>query len=162
MTHGRSEHEVVHALGHLQHALTARLDDIKELLRPVPAHPGQRLNLAITEVHGRSYKMATLAPIKMLDVEKVLLSVAPQKADGTADDTVTVTWTSSDPSQVGVEPSTTDNGRSCYALTPLETGSATITVAATGYTSDTVDISYAPGTPGTLNLSAGNPTLDTP
>ena len=104
--------------------------------------------------------MATLAPIKMLDVEKVLLSIAPQKADGTADDAVTVSWSSSDPSQVSVEPSTADNGRSCFALTPLESGVAIITVSAPGYASDTVEVSYAPGIPGKLNLSAGNPVSD--
>lgn len=160
-TRGRSEHEVVHALGHLQKALIKRLDEIKALLKP--GHDrAPKLSLAITEVHGRRYKMATLPPIKLLDVEKVLLSVSPQKSDGTVDDSVVVTWTSSDPAQVGLEVSTTDNGRSCFALTPLDHGTATITASAPGYASDTVDITYAPGTPGVLNLSAGNPQPDTP
>lgn len=115
------------------------------------------LGLHISSIHGRRIKMAALPPLRMLDVEKVLLSVAPQKANGDPDTEVTVSWTSSAPEQVGVEPSTEDNGRSAWALTPLERGAATITVSAPGYETDTLEIAYEPAVAGKLNLSAGTP-----
>ena len=143
------------------------LEEIKELLCKVlhallnpPGPTGQDvLNLNIREIHGRSNAKMALDPILLLDTEKILLSVAPQKADGTPDDSVTVSWSSSDLS-VGLEVQA--DSRSAFALTPGETGAATITVSAPGYTTETVDISYKPGEPRSLNLSAGTPVSDAP
>jgi hypothetical protein len=146
----------------MERALGGKLDKVIDTLEKHTPGPRKGLGLYINTVYGKRCNMAVLPPIKMLDVEKVLLSVAPQKADGTVDDSVIVTWSSSDPTQVGVEPSSTDNGRSCFALTPLESGTAIISASAPGYDTDTVEVSYAPGVAGKLNLSAGTPVSDAP
>jgi len=121
-------------------------------------HGGHKtLTVNVISIEGKS-PMATLPPLKMLDVEKVQLSVAPQLANGEPDTTVDVSWESSDPSQVSVEPAEDD--RSCFCLTPLETGVATVTVSAPGYESVTIEISYAPGVPRSLNATIGSPVPD--
>ena len=96
----------------------------------------------------------TLPVVKLLDVEKVLLSSSPTLPDGTPA-SVIPEWESSDSDQVSLEVS--EDGLTCWALTPLETGESTITVSAEGFQSATVDISYAPAIPGQLNLSVGTP-----
>jgi hypothetical protein len=109
----------------------------------------------------------------MLDVERVLLSVRPRKADGTPDSAVRYTWASSAPEQIGVEPLPEHEGQDaeglpitipdtheCWATTPLDRGAATVSAAAPRYTTDTIDISYEPGVPGQSNLSAGTPVPD--
>lgn len=124
------------------------------------AAPGpQGLNLSILEFHGRSLNMPhePLPPVVLKDSEKVLVAVAPLLANGEPDTTVDVTWESSDPS-VGIEEQA--DGRSAYILTPGESGSATITVTAQGYESETLSVSYEPGAPRHLNLSVGTPEPD--
>lgn len=118
----------------------------------------RRLNLNIREFHGkqRGTKMA-LPPVVLKDSEKVLISVSPQLASGEADTAVDVAFASSDPS-VGIEEQA--DGRSAYILTPGERGTAQITVTAPGYADETLDVSYEPGTPRSLNLSVGNPVSD--
>lgn len=145
--------EILDKLNCLDEKLDCLIDYVCRCLKP---EAKASLGLHVSQIHGKGRPMATIPPIKMLDVEKVLLSVAPQKADGTPDDAVNVTWTSSDPAQVGIEPQDA-LGRSIYALTPLDTGVATVTATGAGYEPDTVEISYAPGQPRKLNLSAGTP-----
>lgn len=121
------------------------------------------MNLAIREVHGRTNvptQPQILSPIKLIDTEKVLLSTSPQTSDGNPYEGP-LTWGSSDPAAVAIEPDPATNGRTAWALTPLETGSATITVSAPGVRTAKVDISYAPPAVGEMNLSAGTPVVDT-
>ena len=96
-------------------------------------------------------------PVVLKDTEKLLISVAPQLANGDPDTSVDVSFVSSDPS-VGVEEQA--DGRSAYILTPGESGSATITASAPGYAPEDIAVSYEPGVPRSLNLSVGNPEPD--
>jgi hypothetical protein len=113
---------------------------------------------------------------KLLDVEKVLLSVMPRKADGKIDTTAIVTWASSDPAKVGIEPGVDpfpfDDGLgggpvqcpgnfNCWALTPMsDEETATVTVSCPGYEAAEFVINYAPGVPRSLNASYGAPVSD--
>lgn len=112
----------------------------------------------------------------LLDVEKILLSVMPRKADGHVDTAAVISWSSSDPAQVGIEIGTTDftfhdpqfdedvvcpGAFNCFALTPNTTGTGTVTAGAAGYESaEFGPISYAPGQPRSLNASVGSPVSD--
>jgi len=99
----------------------------------------------------------TLPVVKLLDVEKVLLSSSPTLPDGTPA-SIIPTWESSDPDQVSLEVS--EDGLTCWALTPLESGQADITVSAVGFRTVIIPIIYAPAVPGELNVSVGNPVPD--
>jgi hypothetical protein len=101
--------------------------------------------------------MPQLPPVKLLDTEKVLISVAPKNADGSDDASVDVSFSSSDPS-VGIEEQ--EDGRSAFVLTPGESGSAIISVSAPGYAGESLEVSYASGAPRALNLSVGSPQSD--
>lgn len=131
------------------------------------------LHVSLIQGHGKDKPMPTAPPIKMLDVERVLLAVSPQKANGTPDPTVQISWSSSDPDQIGIDVLPEHDGldaegntitipatHAAWALTPLDRGAATITASATGYEADIQEISYEPGVPGRLNLSAGIPVPD--
>lgn len=121
--------------------------------------------------------MSVNVPVpQLLDTEKILLSVMPRKADGHVDTAASVSWVSSDPSQVGVEPGTDTfvfsdpqfsedvtcpGAFNCYATTPNASGSASVTASAQGYESaEFGPISYAPGQPRSLNASVGSPISD--
>lgn len=114
---------------------------------------------------------------KLLDVEKILLSVMPRKADGHVDATASITWTSSDPLQVGTEPGvdpfvfhdpqfdedvTVPGAFNCFALTPGTSGVASITCSGGTAYEDAIfgPIEYAPGVPRSLNASVGSPVSD--
>lgn len=112
-------------------------------------------------------------PIKMLDVEKVPLGILPRLTNGKINTKVDPVWKSSDDAQVGIErqPSfeyddganglvTIPEGYYVYATTPLESGAATVSVSGTGYPDESIDLSYAAGAVGALNLSAGAPVSD--
>jgi hypothetical protein len=149
---------------------------IVEILEVVPPAPGKTLGAFIAAIHGRSNTMAVVIPVpKLLDTEKVLLSVMPRKADGHVDAGAVVTWASSDPSQVGIEVGvdsfvftdpqfsedvTCPGNFNCYALTPNASGAGTVTVGAPGYESAEFSITYEPGVPRSLNASAGGPVSD--
>lgn len=120
--------------------------------------------------------MATIPVPTLLDVEKILLSVMPRKADGHVDTSATISWVSSNPGEVGIEVGTEafvfhdpqfdedvtcPGAFNCFALTPLTTGSGTVTASAAGYESaDFGPITYAPGVPRSLNASVGSPVSD--
>ena len=140
-------------------------------------HPKPRgLNPAITSIHGRSPSAMNVPVPKLLDTEKILLSVMPRKEDGHVDVGATVTWASSDESAVGIDPGTESfefhdpqfdetvtcpGAFNCYALTPNQSGSATVTASAAGYESaEFGPIEYAPGVPRSLNASVGSPISD--
>lgn len=142
------------------------------------AGQGHSLNGFIATINGRRFThMANIPVPQLLDVEKITLSVMPRKADGHVDAAAVITWTSSDTSQVGVNVGTgtfdfTDpqNGNevvtcpgafNCEALTPLSSGTATVTASCSGY-EDAVfgPITYAPGVPRSLNGSVGLPVSD--
>jgi hypothetical protein len=134
-------------------------DSLAQIEAQMGAQPGSQagLNLNIREVYGRSIPVAQLPPVVLKDTEKVLVSVAPKKPDGSDDTDVDVSFASSDAS-VGVEEQ--PDGRSAYVLTPGERGSAVITVSAPNYADETLSISYEPGAKGSLNLSVGSPEPD--
>lgn len=120
--------------------------------------------------------MATVPVPQLLDVEKILLSVMPRLADGHVDTNAAVSWLSSDPTQVGLDVGvdsfvfhdpqfdvdvTCPGAFNCFALTPLDRGTGTVTASATGYESaDFGPIVYAPGVPRSLNASVGSPVSD--
>jgi len=113
---------------------------------------------------------------KLLDTEKIVLSVMPRKADGHVDIDAVVSWESSDPSQVGVEPGTDEftfhdpqfnedvtcpGSFNCTATTPNNSGTASVTASAQGYESaEFGPIQYEPGVPRSLNASVGSPISD--
>ena len=114
---------------------------------------------------------------KLLDTEKILLSVMPRLADGHVDTAAAVTWEATVAAQVGAEPGTepfvfhdpqfdedvTCPGVfNCFALTPLNTGTGTVVASAPGYESaEFGPIVYEPGVPRSLNASVGSPVSDT-
>lgn len=90
-------------------------------------------------------------PLTMFDTDKCTLTIK-EDAKGP------FSWKSSDPAAVGVEPQ--GDGHSCIVTTPLDSGSATITVSAKGYQDETMLVEYSDSTPGELGLSAGTPEPD--
>jgi hypothetical protein len=131
----------------------------------------------VSAIYGRRAKMSVNVPVpKLLDTEKIVLSVMPRKADGHVDTAATISWTSSDASQVGVEPGTepfvfTDpqfsedvtcpGAFNCTATTPLSAGTASVTASASGYESaEFGPIVYEAGQPRSLNASVGSPISD--
>jgi hypothetical protein len=102
-------------------------------------------------------KEGSMDPVVLNSEQKVLISVNPLKPNGEADPDVDVTFSSSDPS-VGIEEQA--DGRSAFILTPAESGSAQINIQASGYDSETLDVSYSPPQKGKLNVSVGSPQSD--
>ena len=125
--------------------------------------PTPRLGLVVTQVYGKRVNIMEHPKVTMFDVEKVLLSVTAVGPDGAVNTTVPIDWAGSDTSQVSTEPVLDANGQatSCFALTPLNFGSAVITCKARGFTPETVEIEYLQFVPGALNLSVGTPQPDT-
>lgn len=101
--------------------------------------------------------MAALDPVTLFDSEKAMLTVAPRLPNGDPDTTVEVSVTSSDSTQVGVEQI---DARNWWITTPLDSGSATLTLDAPGYEADTLAVSYSPGLPRRLNVTVGAPVSD--
>jgi hypothetical protein len=160
-------------------AVEARVSAGLEILSKLLCEHGSppQSGLHVREFHGRRITMATAPPIRMVDSERVLLAVRPRKADGTPDNTVTYTWSSSDQAQVGIDaqglpehPGTDAEGNpitipatyEAWATSPLDAGLAVVTATPNTpkYTTDTIEVSYVPGTPGASNLSAGTPVPD--
>jgi hypothetical protein len=146
----------------------------KKLVDILSAPQGKaELGLFVREIHGRRSTMITRPPIVMLDVERVLVSTAPRKPDGTPDPAVQVSWVSSAPDQVGIEvlpehegldaeglPITIPGTHEAWLLTPLDRGAADVTISAPGYESTLQPLSYEPGVRGQLNVSVGTPVPD--
>jgi len=182
--HDEHLEQIVHGIGrivrHLEEVTSAVYSEssriIETLERLSVPDEYNTLGAQLASVHGRSTTMSPInIPVpKLLDIEKVLLSVMPRKADGKVDIGAVVTWVSSAPDQVGIEPGTEpfvfndgDNGDvtcpgnfNCFALTPLDTGAADVTVSAPGYDPAIFAISYAPGQPRSLTASYGQPVSD--
>ena len=97
--------------------------------------------------------MAT--PITIVDVEKVLLSIAPKDADNRVvpigDETYT--WTSSDESVITLAAGDSDFDKFAVSGAP---GVATVTVT-DGTLTDAIEITVALGKANSLGLSAGTP-----
>lgn len=113
----------------------------------------EELGLTLTSVQGRRSQVAVVAPIEIVDVEKVLLSIAPKDEDGKAVVAGPFTWTTSDEAVVTLE--VAEDGLSAFAVSG-GLGVATVAVTAGGLT-DTIDITVKAGEPLSLNLSAGTP-----
>jgi hypothetical protein len=169
------EHDIKHALHQLQSSVDVIAQDVKTLLGNHP--PKKSLDGFIKSVHGRRCTMPVNVPVPaLLDVEKIVLSVMPRKADGHVDATAVITWVSSDASQVGAEPGTDPftfhdpqfdedvtcpGAFNCTATTPLDTGTGSVTASCPGYDSAAFGpISYAPGVARSLNASVGSPISD--
>lgn len=134
------------------------------------------LNFHQVEFHGR-IPMSTehAPPLKLFDAEQDVVAISPRKRDGTIDTSLTPTWTSSDPSVVVVPNDAFDfddgprgivhmpAGYQATIQTPNPSGSGLVTVSTGGgYNDADIQVDYVTGRPGSLNLSAGDPTLDTP
>lgn len=121
--------------------------------------------------------MAVTVPVpKLLDTEKIVLSVMPRKADGHVDANAVISWATNDAAQVGIEPGTesfifTDpqfgedvtcpGAFNCTATTPNASGTGIVTASASGYESaEFGPINYEPGVPRSLNASVGSPIAD--
>lgn len=172
-------HRIRDILDAIQIALDNLMDRVADLeARFCELTRVRSLNGYVSAVKGRGCNnVAANIPVpSLLDVEKILLSVMPRKADGHVDAAAVISWASSDESQVGIEPGTESfvfhdpqfdedvtcpGAFNCYALTPLESGSATVTASAAGYESaEFGPITYAPGQPRSLNASVGSPVSD--
>lgn len=139
------------------------LHKIVELIEGSAAPSVGTLGLRISAIYGKGERtMIRRDKVSMVDVEKVELSASPTKPDGTADDSVAISWVSSDPAQVGIEEIPDSNGRRIFATTPLDKGAADVTISAKGYETTVQPIEYTPFVPGQLNVSAGTPVSDTP
>lgn len=91
---------------------------------------------------------------------KTPITASPTAADGTPDPNAVVTVTSSNPTQVGVEPNGTNGW---FLTTPVDTGTALITVSAgPQYEDTTFNFSYQPFVAGQLNVAIGVSVPDTP
>lgn len=111
--------------------------------------------------------------IELLDTQKVLLSAAPTLPDGTPDPDAFLNWQSSSPSQVGIEiptdvpgtepPIPNTNQHVAWITTPLENGSAIVSVTVSGpnaYEEVLQPVTYAKAAAGAINVSAGVPISD--
>lgn len=98
-----------------------------------------------------------LDPIKLFADQKLLLTVMPKNEHGENDNDVDVEFSSNDAS-VGIEEQA--DGRSAFILTPAEAGSAVISIAAAGYPTETVAVSYSAPAARSLNVSVGAPQSD--
>lgn len=138
------------------------------------------LNVVCTAVEGRrSFEVVNKFVIpKLLDVNSVVLSAFPRK-NGEIDTSAVVDWASSDPSSAGLEAmpefdyddSDAKDGSKMVHIpasfrirvtTPLDSASGlVITATAAGYDKSQSDpFEYAPGADRNLNVSVGDPELD--
>jgi hypothetical protein len=161
----------------IEKAIREGAQSITAALKPAP--PERRtLDPMLIAVYGRSAKMPVNVPVpKLLDTEKILLSVMPRLANGHIDTSVAISW-SSDSADIGIQvgtdpfpftdPQFPEDGeqqipgdRNCFALTPGLTGSGNVTASGTGYDSAIFGpIVYEPGQPRSLNASIGSPVSD--
>ena len=118
-------------------------------------HERDGLGLTVDAVVGNHTQggvtMAT--PITFVDVEKVLLSIAPKDEDGHVVANGPYTWTSSDETVVTLVVSA--DGLSADAISG-QPGVAVVTVT-DGVLSDAIECTIVHGPPLSLNLSAGVP-----
>jgi hypothetical protein len=160
----------------IEKAIREGSQHIVEALKPAP--PERRsLDPLLVAVYGRRAQMPVNVPVpKLLDTEKILLSVMPRLANGHIDTTVAITWTKDGDTdtQVGTDPFPyTDpqfpedgelqipGDRNCFALTPGIAGTGNVTASAPGYDSAIFGpINWEPGVPRSLNASIGAPISD--
>jgi hypothetical protein len=135
---------------------------VEAIARP-PARAG--LGLALSSVIGKDHLMSVrnvVPPVELVDVEKVLLSIAPKDADGQAVTDGPFTWTadnSANPEPViSLEPAA--DGLSCWAISGVP-GVCTVHVT-DGALEDMVTLTVKTVAVASLNLSAGTPVPETP
>ena len=118
------------------------------------------LGLAVSSVTGRRSTMSLVPPIEIVDVEKVLLSIAPKDADGQPVSTGPFTWTADNSANpvpvITLEPQ--PDGLSAWAISGVA-GVCTVTVT-DGTLTDQITITVKVGKPSSLNLSAGAPVVE--
>lgn len=155
--------------------LSSVIHRLVELHEPPPA--SATLVGAVTAIYGR--RILTMSKVdvpKLLDTEKIMLSVMPRKADGHVDVNASVSWASSDEAQVGVvvgtdafafhdpqfdEDVTCPGAFNAFATTPGRSGHATVTASCDGYeAAEFGPIVYEAGQPRSLNASVGSPVSD--
>jgi hypothetical protein len=121
------------------------------VLATLEAARPESLGLHVTAIKGD--RNMNVAPIEIVDVEKVVLSVAPKDEDGRPVASPNATWASSDETVITLQ--VAEDTLSAVAVSGAP-GVATVTVTA-GDLSDTIDITVKTGAPASLNLSAGVP-----
>jgi hypothetical protein len=144
---------------------------LAKLVESIQVKP--RLGVHLREIQGKELTMATLPPVTCVSVERILISTAPLAADGTPDTAAVITWASSAPEQIGIEPLPEHDGldaegqpttipatHQAWATTPLDSGAADITMSSPGYETDVLPVSYVPGQRRRLNVSVGTPVPD--
>jgi hypothetical protein len=122
------------------------------LQKPNPG-PKPELHLGVSRVVGRNIRMAQVAPIEIVDVEKVLLSIAPKDEDGRDMPNPNASWSSSDESVVSLQVASDTLSAEAISGAP---GVATVSVTS-GALTDTIEVTVKLGEPSSLNLSAGAP-----
>lgn len=112
------------------------------------------LGLHVSSVIGRRPTLSAAPPVQLVDVEKVLLSIAPKDEDGKPVTGGTYIWTVTDHPEVislDVQP----DSLSAWAISG-DLGDATVQVS-DGILTDVIVLTVKAGAPSSLNLSAGTP-----
>lgn len=106
--------------------------------------------------------MAVLPPISVFSTEKQPMDLNPVRGGQTeVDETAHATVVSSDPSQVEIEVVDADLNK-YNLLTPLDSGTAEITISGPGFETDSFTFSYSPFVPGHFNPTFGAAISDAP
>ena len=111
------------------------------------------LGLGSSSITGRRNTVSIVTPLKLVDVEKDLLSIAPQDAAGNPVTGGTYTWTVDDSTIGTLQPAA--DGLSCTFVTG-KPGTCNVSVT-DGVLTDTIQITVSLGVESSLNLSAGAP-----
>jgi len=97
--------------------------------------------------------VSVVPPIELVDVEKVLLSIAPKDEDGQPVVTGPFTWTVDAAAVLSLQVEA--DGLSAWAISGIP-GIAVVSVS-DGTLTDTIQVTVKTGAPSSLNLSAGTP-----
>jgi hypothetical protein len=125
---------------------------LRRIARALEArHP--TLGLALSSVIGRRIAVSVVPPIELVDVEKVLLSIAPKDEDGQSVVTGPFSWTVDATAVLTLQPAA--DGLSCWAISGIP-GVAIVSVS-DGTLTDTIQVTVKTGASSSLNLSAGTP-----
>ena len=98
-----------------------------------------------------------LPPQNAFSNQKQPVNTIPTKPNGDPDPDAVVSCVSSDPGQVGVE---VNPAGGFFITTPLDSGSAVITLSAPGYQSAQFQFTYNPPAEGKLNVFFGEDVPD--
>lgn len=148
---------------HLHDCDDSRIEHIEHLLRKLLEQRERRPVRFHFNVTQGAKKMVTLPPVNVFSTQKKPLDLNPKgPGSDVVDDTIHGTVTSSDPSQVEIE--VVDAEANKYnILTPLDSGTATITIAGNPNIEDAqFEFSYSPFVQGQWNPTFGEAISDAP